>query len=294
MDIVFALITCFTYAIDVYWVRQGLAKTPDPLFATVITLTVNFFFFIILSLIFIPIDYLRFDWIYIFVIAGILAPGAARVLSYKGIETLGLSINTPIVNAESIFAVIMAIIFLGEPINLPIVIGILSVVMGLVLLGHETGRWRERTPQKKIHYRYLFFPILASIFYGVSVFFRKLGLNTISSPILGATFTSGTSWAIFTIALLARPNVKGLLQVNRQSLRYFIMGGVATCIGWFALFSALSLGRVTIVGPIATSYSLVTLLISYILLRRAELITLKIVIATVLVVGGVVMLSLAK
>jgi drug/metabolite transporter, DME family len=292
--IVFALITCFTYAIDVHFVRKGLATTPDPLAATVITLSVNFAFFLILSSIFVPLSYFRFDWIYIFVVAGILAPGAARVLSYKGIETLGLSINTPIVNAESLFAVIMALIFLDEPISLPVVVGILSVVIGLVLLGYETGQRKETTVHKKIRYRYLAFPILASVFYGVSVFFRKVGLNEVRSPILGATFTSGTSWLIFTVALMGRGNIKRLCQVNRQSLFYFVMGGAATCIGWFALFSALDLGRVTIVSPIATSYALVTLLLSYVLLRKTERITLKIVIATFLVVGGVVTLSVAK
>jgi len=294
MAALFALVTCFMYATDTYLVRQGLAKTPQPLVATVITLSVNFTFFVILSFLFVPAHFLRFDWIYPFIIAGVLAPGAARALSYKGIEKLGLSINTPIVNAESLFAVVMAILFLNEPINLPVVAGILSVVTGLVLLGYETGRRKGSSATKRIEYRYLFFPIMASIFYGMSVFFRKLGLNTVSSPILGATFTSGTSWCIFMITLLNGGNRKALFEVKKQSLIYFLLGGVTTCIGWFALFTALSIGKVTIVTPIATSYSLVTLLLSYFLLRRVELITLKIVVATILVVGGVILLSVLK
>jgi len=294
MVALFALVTCFSYAIDNYFVRQGLAKSPQPLVATVITLSVNFAFFLILSFIFVPLDFFRLDWVYLFIIAGILAPGCARALSYKGIERLGLSINTPIVNAESLFAVIMAILFLNEPVTLPIVAGIVSVVTGLILLGYETGRRKGTRVTKRFQYRYLFFPIMASIFYGVSVFFRKLGLNTVRSPILGATFTSGTSWCIFMIALIKSGNRKDLFQVKKQSLIYFILGGVATCIGWFSLFTALSIGRVTIVTPIATSYSLVTLLLSYFFLRQVERITLKIVVATVLVVGGVVLLSVLK
>jgi len=295
MAILFAVITCVDYAVDNYFVRRGLAKTPDPLAATVITLSVNFLFFVILSLVFIPGHLIRLEWIYLFIIAGILAPGCGRALSYKGIETLGLSITIPIVNAESLFAVVMAILFLNEPITLPVVTGIAAVVSGLSLLGYETGKTREGQARRIIHYRYLIYPILASIVYGVSVFFRKLGLNAVRSPILGATFTSGTSWCIFVIALLARGNVKSVYhQMKSISLVFFMLGGVATCIGWFALFHALDLGRVSIVTPIATSNSLVTLLISYLFLRHLERVTVRILLATVLVVGGVILLSVAK
>jgi drug/metabolite transporter, DME family len=290
----FALVTCFTYATDTYLVRQGLARSPQPMVATVVTLTVNFAFFVILFLLFVPAHFLRFDWIYPFIIAGILAPGAARAFSYKGIEKLGLSINTPIVNAESLFAVLMAILFLNEPVTLPMVAGISSVVTGLALLGYETGRNKGSHTAKRIEYRYLVFPVMASIFYGMSVFFRKLGLNAVGSPILGATFTSGTSWCIFMIAMMKSRNRKALFEVKKESLVYFLLGGVTTCIGWFALFSALNIGKVSIVTPIATSYSLVTLLISYFLLRKVELITARIVAATILVVGGVVVLSVLK
>jgi uncharacterized membrane protein len=52
--------------------------------------------------------------------------------------------------------------------------------------------------------------------------------------------------------------------------------------------------KVVIVTPIATSYSLVTLLLSYLLLRKVERLSLKIVVATILIVGGVILLSLIK
>ncbi|MDI7259457.1 MAG: hypothetical protein QME90_06015 [Thermodesulfobacteriota bacterium] len=55
--------------------------------------------------------------------------------------------------------------------NPPMVIGILSVVCGLVLLSYETGQKNKKDISKRIRSRYLFYPIAASLFYGVSVFF---------------------------------------------------------------------------------------------------------------------------
>ncbi|MFB3887302.1 MAG: EamA family transporter [Thermodesulfobacteriota bacterium] len=294
MDIAFALITAISYGLDVFFVRKGLLKTPFPIVAAFITLTINLSIFIVLFLIFVPVEFLKLDLIYIFILAGILAPGCARTLSYKGLETLGMSISIPIVNAESLFSVLMALIFLKEPMNLAIGTGILSVVTGIVLLSYETDRKKREESSKKIHYRYLFYPITASIFYGVSVFLRKLGLNIVGSPILGATLTLGTSWCLVTVFLFTSGNAKELLQVKKQSFIYFVIGGVLTCIGWLALFSALNIGKVIIVSTIATSYSLVTLVLSYLFLRRVERLSLKIVVATILIVGGVIVLSVAR
>jgi drug/metabolite transporter (DMT)-like permease len=98
MDIVFALITAVAYGLDIYFVRKGLLESPFPIVAAFITLTINFSIFVILFFIFVPIDFFKLNFIYVFIAAGILAPGCARVLSYKGLETLGMSISTPIVN----------------------------------------------------------------------------------------------------------------------------------------------------------------------------------------------------
>jgi uncharacterized membrane protein len=294
MAIIFALMTAIAYGLDNFLIRKGLIHSPSPVVAVFITLTINFSFFVVLSLIFVPFEFFKLNLIYLFIVAGILAPGSARLLSYKGLKILGMSITTPIINAESLFSVMLALFFLNEPINFTIITGILSVLCGLILLGYEVGQKNERGTSKRFRYRYLFYPIMASLLYGVSVFFRKLGLNTLSSPILGATLTSGTSWCILTIVLTTSGNIKSLAQVKKRSLIYFGFGGCATCIAWLSFFHALDIGRVAVVTPIATSYSLVTLFLSFLLLRDMEQMSLKIILGTVLTVAGIALLSLAK
>jgi len=294
MEIVLALITAFAFGVDFFLIRKGLIKYPYPLAAAFITLTINISFFTVLSFIWVPSEILKWKLVYPFIIAGVLAPGCARIFSYKGLETLGMSITAPIINAESLFSVAMALIFLNESFNLPMMVGILSVVFGLVSLGYETGQKNGGKISCHPRYRYLLYPIMASIFYGISVFFRKLGLNMLSSPILGATVTSGTSWCILALLLTTSGNAQKLYQIKKESFIYFAIGGGVTCIAWLSLFHALNIGKVVIVTPIASTYSLFTLLLSYFLLRHVEQIKLKIVAATILIVGGVVLLALVK
>ncbi len=293
MEIIFAFITAIAFGFDNYFIKKGLIESPYPMVASFITLTINFIFFLILSLIFIPTSLLKLKLVYLFIIAGILAPGFARYFSYKGLETLGMSITIPIVNAETLFSVVLSLIFLKEPFNILIAVGVLSAVAGIILLGYETGKKNKENISKKTLYRYLSYPITASIFYGVSVFLRKLGLNITNSPIIGATFTSGTSWCIIAILLVTTSgNAKRLYRIKKQSYVYFIMGGIATSIAWVSIFNALNIGRIVIVMPIANSYSLLTLFLSYILLHEVELINSKIVMATILIVVGIILLYL--
>ncbi len=294
MAIFFAVITLFCYGTDYLFIRKGLVKSPNPMLASLITLTVNVSFFLACVLLFEPISLVKPSLIYFFIIAGIMAPGLARVFSYKGLQTVGMSIAAPIVNAETLFAFAMAVIVLGEPINVMIVTGVLSVVAGLVILGYETGRKNPGRTSDKIRYRFLIYPFLASFCYGTSIFLRKLGLNVLGSPVVGALFTSATSWLIMLVTVSASGNLAKLRDVKKESLRYFLMGGCMTSMGWYSLFHALHIGRVSIVTPIATSYSLITLAFGYLFLRDVERITGRIVIATVLVVSGIVLLCVGQ
>src|SRR4030042_2962952 len=205
-----------------------------------------------------------------------------------------MSIASPITNTDSFFAVSMALIFLDEPLTLFLVVGIMSVLTGIVLLGFETGQNRNANAHRTFKLRYLFYPLAAACLFGVSVFLRKLGLTVVNSPLLGAVVTSGTSWCVFALFTMKRGHMKGVFEVKRRSLVYFFIAGGFNCMTWLALFQALSIGRVSIVSPIAGCYSLITLLLSGAFLRDAERITAIIVFATFLIVGGVVTLSLAR
>lgn len=70
-----------------------------------------------------------------------------------------------------------------------------------------------------------------------------------------------------TIFLFTGGSARVLFQVNKRSLIYFV---------------------------ISSSYSLITLMLSFLLLRNVEQLSFKIVIATILVVGGVALLTLSR
>ena len=75
-----------------------------------------------------------------FFLAGLLAPGASQILFTLGVREIGASRTSVTVGAAPLVAVAIALVFLGEPLRVPLVIGALAVVAGGVLLAAERGR----------------------------------------------------------------------------------------------------------------------------------------------------------
>ena len=75
-----------------------------------------------------------------FFLAGLLAPGASQILFTLGIREIGASRTSVTVGAAPLVAVAIALVFLGEPLRMPLVVGALAVVAGGVLLAAERDR----------------------------------------------------------------------------------------------------------------------------------------------------------
>ena len=69
-----------------------------------------------------------------FTVIGIITYVIGRQCNFAGIRYIGVTRATPIFASSPLFAMIMAVSFLGEEINFLIIIGTISIVCGLGLL----------------------------------------------------------------------------------------------------------------------------------------------------------------
>jgi uncharacterized membrane protein len=294
MQVIFlSLAAAFFFGFDPFFVKKGLVENPNPIAATIISLTVNVSFFLTLSLITSQFIFIGSGILY-FILAGLFAPGMARIFSYKGIDKLGASVSTPLQSTETLFSFILAVIFLEEKITLPIVFGTGSICLGVMILKREIESQRNMTNRWMRDKRYLFFPIIAAVLYGTSVFLRKLGLNEVRSPILGAMMTSLSSWVLLTLFLSRKTIRRDFINLNRKATSFFLISGGCTSLAWLSLFYALSIGKVVVVSPVQTSHPLFTVLLSYLFLRNVERVTYKTFIGALLIITGISLLSMGN
>lgn len=72
-----------------------------------------------------------------FALVGLMNYVLGRFFLYQGIERIGASRSSPIVGSSPLFAMVLAVIFLGESPTPAIIAGALTVVAGLYLITSE-------------------------------------------------------------------------------------------------------------------------------------------------------------
>jgi len=70
----------------------------------------------------------------VFVLVGVFVPGIARFFIFKGMERLGATISSCLTNAGPLFAIVIAILFLGERPTATNVFGAVCIVGGVTAL----------------------------------------------------------------------------------------------------------------------------------------------------------------
>ena len=134
----YALANAFLFALHNMFTKKAL-RYSNPATAVISSLLINIIFLWGVSILFVPLSPLTSASILIFVVVGFFQPGLTRLLSYKGIDALGVAITDPIRATTPLFSAAMAIIFLGEKITLPIIVATMMIIAGITLLSWRSG-----------------------------------------------------------------------------------------------------------------------------------------------------------
>lgn len=135
LGIVLAITAAFCWAISAILARLGLqgikpatgtliSMFSSLLLVGLLALTINFDDVVHLS----PTALLWFGLI------GIINYLLGRQFNYRAIKHIGVVRATPLFSAAPLFAMVLAVSFIGESVNLPIVVGTLVIVGGLYLV----------------------------------------------------------------------------------------------------------------------------------------------------------------
>jgi drug/metabolite transporter, DME family len=223
------------------------------------------------------------------VVVGFFQPGLTRLLTYKGIDALGVAITDPIRATTPLFSAAMAIIFLGEKITVGIVVATLMIMAGITLLS-----WRSGSLKLVGSAVFLWYPIAASALAGASQVVRKFGLAAVPHPFLAAAVTASSSFVISIVTLWYVEKSQETWKMNRNCFWYFLAAGVAISLGMVCIYYALDLGKVSVVIPISSTGPLFSLTFAALFLRDVERVTLRILLSATMIIAGVLLLTYWK
>jgi len=282
---IFALANAFLFALHNILTKKAL-RYSNPATGVISSLLINIVFLWAMVILFVPIANVTLASVLIFVAVGFFQPGLTRLLTYKGIDALGVAITDPIRASTPLFSAIMAIIFLGEQMTLPIIIATLMIIAGIILLS-----WRSGSMKLVGSALFLWYPIAASALAGASQVVRKFGLAAVPHPFLAAAVTASSSFFISIVTLWYVEKNQETWKMNRQCFWWFLAAGIVISLGMTCIYYALDLGKVSVVIPIASTGPLFSLMLTALFLRDVERVTLRIVMSALMIVAGVVLLT---
>jgi DME family drug/metabolite transporter len=223
----------------------------------------------------------------IFVVVGIFVPGVARFFIFKGMERLGATISSCLTNSGPLFAILIAILFLGEHPTVTNVIGAVSIVGGIIALSWKGSAktWRTRD---------LAFPLTAAVLFAARDNLVRFAVVQIPSPVVGAAIAAATSFFTMSVMYLVFAEKKPVPQFAKRGLSFFVISGFMNFLSYVFSYTALSLERVSIISPLVNASSLFVLPLSMLVLKDVERLTPRKIGATALVILGVFLISWEK
>ncbi len=132
------------------------------------------------------------------------------------------------------------------------------------------------------------YALLSAFFAALTAIFSKIGVKDVSSNVATAIRTSVILFITWGIALSGR-HIGEIKNIGGHTYLFLILSGAATGLSWLFYFKALHAGDASRVAPIDKLSVVITIVLSYFLLK--EQMNAKVIIgATLITMGSIVML----
>lgn len=236
-----------------------------------------------------------FDWparldtfpILTFVGAGVIGQSVGRVAMFAGVDRLGVSGSAPITaSIYPVFAVLGAILFLGEPADPQRLAGLGAIVVGVWLIARgrpgKAERVRERSGWLSSG---VAFALLAGLAFGTADLLRKRGVDLLPHASFGAMVAASAAF-VGWVPVLSVPSVREELNVGRRKLPWFVISGALGSLALLIQLHALDGGDIGLVTPIVATNPLAVFILSAIFLRDLERVTPTVILGGILTTCG--------
>jgi drug/metabolite transporter (DMT)-like permease len=223
-------------------------------------------------------------------IASLLVLAVGDILYFSGLKSVGVAKAVPIAYSYSIFVAVISIIFLGESLTAPILLGTVAVVSGIWLVA---GRAENKVGKKELSKLGILAALGTSLCWacGVSIF-KIILANTdpfilafvrmlFLLPVLG----------VFTILPFGKkPSSRNLTRFN--ILTMFLGGLMAIGVGDTLYLVGLEITKANVAAPLASTTPLFAAIIAILFLK--EEVSKRVLVGTFFVTAGIMLLTLEQ
>ena len=218
-----------------------------------------------------------------FLILSGFATGASWLCYFKALQLGDVNKVVPIDKSSTILTMVLAFIFLGENITINMVVGMIGIGIGTYLMIQKKESIEKVVKGKA----WLVYALLSAIFASLTSILGKVGIENVESN-LGTAIRTIVVLIMAWIIVFATKKQSDVKKIDKKSLLFLILSGIATGTSWLCYYKALQDGLASIVVPIDKLSILVTILFAYVFLK--EKLSKKSIVGLVLIVVGTLIL----
>ena len=234
------------------------------------------------------VDFRAFYWRAAAIFAGVgcVFPVAVSILAVRSNEKLGPAVSGAAGNVTPLFAVLAAVLFLGETLSWLQGVGLALVVGGVALMALRGGTGGRKWPAWVLG-----LPLLAALIRGSIQPVIKAGLSLWHEPLAAAAI----GYTLSSVVILSLVGRRALAAgpADRIGRLWFFGVGMSNGMATFLLYAALGLGSITVVAPLVAMFPLMAVVLSYLFLREERLHIVGLL-GICTSVGGVILLLLGN
>lgn len=130
---------------------------------------------------------------------------------------------------------------------------------------------------------WIMYALLSTLTGGAALVFAKMGMKDANEHI-ALVIRTGVLFLVIVVNAWLAGGFKGATAVPSKALGWFLLAGLSTAVYWIFYFKAMKTADVSLLASIDKAGIVVTFLLSALLLN--EVITLKLVLGTLLILAG--------
>ena len=197
----------------------------------------------------------------VFLVLSGLATGASWLCYFKALQLGDVNKVAPVDKSSTVLTVLLAFLFLGEPVTLYKGIGIVGIALGTWLMIEK----KEST--EEVSRAWLVYALLSAVFASLTSILGKVGIEGVDSTLGTAIRTIVVLFMAWLVVFIQKTESQ-IGDIDRHSWIYLILSGLTTGLSWLCFYAALQTGPASVVLPIDKLSILVTIFFSWILLKE--------------------------
>lgn len=229
-----------------------------------------------------------------FMTAGIFGTLLGRLCAYTSIDRIGASRASPLLAARAFVATILGVVLLNEVLTMLQGAGIVAIVIGTSGLVWETTQENpDDLPRSKL-VRSLGIAAVAAGAFGIEPILAHWGFQEGTPAPVGVVIKTVAATGGMAAYLRWQGELPALSDARSAEMRWFALAGLCNTLFILAYYVALAIAPVSLVVPLVVTNPLFVVALGAVFMPDyLERVTPRLLVAAVVVVGGVVAVTVA-